>query len=41
MKSQYNDAVFQYRDEWLGFQSIGIVIPKLKIGFQEKKNGVN
>ena len=30
----FNDAVYQYKDEWLGLQSLDVYIPSLKIAFE-------
>lgn len=34
VKDIYNDAIYQYKSEWLGLQSIDIYIPSLKIGIE-------
>lgn len=34
IKTYYNDAIYQYKSDWLGAQSIDIYIPSLKIGFE-------
>lgn len=34
VKSYFEDAIFQYRTEWLGLQSIDIFIPSRKIGIE-------
>ena len=34
IKNQYNDAIFQYKVEWLGKQSLDIYIPSLKLAIE-------
>lgn len=34
VKRKYPDAIYQYRDRWLGMQSLDIYIPSLKIGIE-------
>ena len=34
VSSIYNDAIYQYRADWLGMQSIDIYIPSLSIGIE-------
>lgn len=34
ISSQYSDAIFQYRSEWLGSQSLDIFIPSISTGFE-------
>ena len=34
VKSLYPDTIYQYRDSWLGLQSLDIYIPSLKIGIE-------
>lgn len=34
IKCYYSDAVFQYRDEWLGKQSLDVFVPSIKTGFE-------
>jgi len=33
-KKLFNDTIYQYRDSWLGLQSIDIYIPSIKIGIE-------
>ena len=34
IKESYPDAIYQYRDEWLGYYSLDIYIPSLKIAIE-------
>ena len=34
VKESYPDAIYQYRDEWLGYYSLDIYIPSLKIAIE-------
>lgn len=34
IKSQYDDAIYQYRVDWLGMQSLDVFIPSLKVAFE-------
>lgn len=34
VKSYFDDAIYQYRDEWLGLQSLDIFIPQKNIGIE-------
>ena len=34
IKSYFPDAIFQYRDKFLGLQSLDVYIPSLKIAFE-------
>lgn len=34
VKKQYNDAIFQYKAEWLGKQSLDIYIPSIKLAIE-------
>lgn len=34
IKSLYPDAIYQYRDEWLGRQSVDVYLPQQKIAFE-------
>ncbi len=34
VKKYYSDAIYQYRDDWLGLQSLDIYIPSLHVGIE-------
>lgn len=34
VRSVYPDAVYQYRDDWLGRQSLDVYVPSMRIGFE-------
>lgn len=34
VKRKYKDAIYQYRDKWIGMQSLDIYIPSLKVGIE-------